>query len=89
MIAAHEKAGTQLGCIFQNRFVDAMTPLRQAIAQNRFGTITCAGIYVPWWREDSYYDGSDNWRGTWRMDGGGAMMNQSIHMVNMLLQFTR
>lgn len=85
MIAAHEKAGTQLGCIFQNRFTPAMTPLREAIAQKRFGRVTYAGIYVPWWREEDYYGGSGNWRGTWKTDGGGAMMNQSIHMVDMLV----
>ncbi|OHB45955.1 MAG: hypothetical protein A2Y13_05385 [Planctomycetes bacterium GWC2_45_44] len=82
MIEAHEKAGTQLGCIFQNRFTDAMEPLREAIEKGRFGKITYAGVYVPWWRSDEYYKG--NWRGTWKLDGGGALMNQSIHMIDML-----
>lgn len=82
MIDAHKKAGTQLGCVFQNRFTDAMTYLRKAISQSRFGTITYAGVYVPWWRTDEYYRNS--WRGTWKMDGGGALMNQSIHMIDML-----
>ena len=82
MIAAHAAAGTILGGIFQNRFTDAMTHLRTAIGQGRFGRITFAGVYVPWWRPQSYYDGT--WRGTWTLDGGGAMMNQSIHMVDML-----
>jgi len=44
--------------------------------------ITYAGIYVPWWRTDEYY--KDSWHGTWKLDGGGALMNQSIHMVDML-----
>ena len=82
MIAAHEKAGTVLGGIFQNRFNDAIAPLREAINSGRFGVITYAGIYVPWWRTDEYYE--DSWHGTWKLDGGGAMMNQSIHMVDML-----
>lgn len=82
MIEAHKVAGTQLGCIFQTRFADAMTPLREAISQGRFGTITYAGAYVPWWRSDEYYAGS--WRGTWKLDGGGALMNQSIHMIDIL-----
>ncbi|MFQ6035917.1 MAG: Gfo/Idh/MocA family protein, partial [Sedimentisphaerales bacterium] len=38
--------------------------------------------YVPWWRTDEYY--KDSWHGTWKLDGGGALMNQSIHMVDML-----
>lgn len=82
MIDAHEKSGTALGCIFQNRFTDAMSPLREAIKARRFGVISYAGVYVPWWRNDEYY--KDSWHGTWQLDGGGAMMNQSIHMVDML-----
>ncbi|MCF7958207.1 MAG: Gfo/Idh/MocA family oxidoreductase, partial [Phycisphaerae bacterium] len=82
MIGAHEQAGTQLGCIFQNRFTEAMAPLRQAVNDGRFGTITYAGAYVPWWRAESYYN--DSWHGTWALDGGGALMNQSIHMIDML-----
>jgi predicted dehydrogenase len=82
MIAAHDKAGTYLGGIFQNRFTDGVRHLRRAIAEGRFGLISYAGVYVPWWRPQSYYDGT--WRGTWALDGGGALMNQSIHMVDML-----
>lgn len=82
MIDAHEKAGTILGGVFQNRFTDAQTVLRKAINSGRFGVITYAGVYVPWWRSDEYY--KDSWHGTWKLDGGGALMNQSIHMVDML-----
>jgi UDP-N-acetyl-2-amino-2-deoxyglucuronate dehydrogenase len=82
MIEAHEKAGTRLGGVFPYRFNDMMTPLREAIQSGRLGVITYAGIYVPWWRTDEYY--KDSWHGTWKLDGGGALMNQSIHMVDML-----
>jgi UDP-N-acetyl-2-amino-2-deoxyglucuronate dehydrogenase len=82
MIEAHEKSGTYLGGIFPYRFNDMMSPLREAINTGRFGNITYAGIYVPWWRTDGYYQ--DSWHGTWKLDGGGALMNQSIHMVDML-----
>ncbi len=82
MIAAHKKAGTRLGGIFPYRFNDAMKPLREAIESGRFGTITYASIYVPWWRTEDYY--KDSWHGTLKLDGGGALMNQSIHMVDML-----
>lgn len=82
MIAAHEKAGTRLGGIFPYRFNNLMLPLRDAISSGRFGTITYAGVYVPWWRTDEYY--KDSWHGTWKLDGGGALMNQSIHMIDML-----
>jgi UDP-N-acetyl-2-amino-2-deoxyglucuronate dehydrogenase len=82
MIEAHKKAKTLLGGVFQNRFADAQQVLREAINSERFGTITYAGAYVPWWRTDEYY--KDSWHGTWKLDGGGALMNQSIHMVDML-----
>jgi len=82
IINAHKKAGTMLGGVFQNRFTDAQTALREAINSGRFGVITYAGVYVPWWRTDEYY--KDSWHGTWKLDGGGALMNQSIHMVDML-----
>ena len=82
MIDAHEKSGTYLGGIFPYRFNDYIVPLRQAIDTGRFGTITYTGIYVPWWRTDEYY--KDSWHGTWNLDGGGALMNQSIHMVDMI-----
>jgi UDP-N-acetyl-2-amino-2-deoxyglucuronate dehydrogenase len=71
-----------LGGIFHYRFNDMMTPIREAINSGRFGTISYASIYVPWWRTDDYY--KDSWHGTWKLDGGGALMNQSIHMVDML-----
>ena len=82
MVAAHAKSGTLLGGIFQNRFNDCMGVLKETIHSGRFGTLTYAGVYVPWWRGHEYYD--DSWHGTWKLDGGGALMNQSIHMVDML-----
>ena len=82
MIEAHERAGTRLGGIFPYRFNDMMVPIREAINSGRLGVITYAGIYVPWWRTDQYY--KDSWHGTWKLDGGGALMNQSIHMIDML-----
>jgi len=82
MIDAHEKSGTRLGGIFPYRFNDSQAVLREAINSGRFGVISYAAIFVPWWRTDEYY--KDSWHGTWKLDGGGALMNQSIHMVDML-----
>jgi len=84
MIDAHKKAGTRLGGIFPFRFNDYMGPLREAISSGRFGVITYAAVYVPWWRTDQYY--KDSWHGTRKLDGGGALMNQSIHMIDMLCE---
>ena len=82
MIEAHEKQGTRLGGIFNYRFNEPVRLLKKAVDNGRFGIITNASVYVPWWRSDQYYDSS--WRGKWALDGGGALMNQSIHMVDML-----
>jgi UDP-N-acetyl-2-amino-2-deoxyglucuronate dehydrogenase len=83
MISAHQQSGTYLGGIFPYRFNDNLELLQKAIKAGRFGTITYGAAHVPWWRDDAYY--KSNWRGTWQLDGGGALMNQSIHMIDMLL----
>ena len=83
MIEAHQQAGTYLGGIFPYRYNPSFKVLKSALDQGRFGKITFAGIEVPWWRDDEYYQ--DSWHGTWQLDGGGALMNQSIHMVDYLL----
>ena len=82
MIEAHVNAGTYLGGIFNYRFNDTIQLLKSAIDKKRFGIITHASIEIPWWRNEDYYKSS--WRGTWKLDGGGALMNQSIHMVDIL-----
>ncbi|NLB26605.1 MAG: Gfo/Idh/MocA family oxidoreductase [Bacteroidales bacterium] len=82
MIEAHQKSGTRLGGIFNYRFNEVERLLKRTADSGRFGKITNASVYVPWWRSDQYYDSS--WRGTLQLDGGGALMNQSIHMVDML-----
>jgi UDP-N-acetyl-2-amino-2-deoxyglucuronate dehydrogenase len=82
MIEAHEKAGTKLGGIFNYRFNDSLGYLKRAVDSGRFGRITCASVYVPWWRSETYYKGS--WHGTRELDGGGALINQAIHMIDIL-----
>ena len=83
MISAHRENGTQLGCTFQIRYMPALQPIRDALREGRFGTLTYAGVYVPWWRNDEYYT-SSSWHGTRQLDGGGALMNQAIHMIDLL-----
>lgn len=74
---AHE---VKLGGIFQRRYGDALQALHEAAARERFGSLAVATASVPWWREDAYYEGS--WKGTRELDGGGALMNQSIHAID-------
>jgi predicted dehydrogenase len=82
MIEAHEKAGTKLGGIFNYRYNNSLGYLKRAVDSGRFGRITCASVFVPWWRPETYYKGS--WHGTRVFDGGGALMNQAIHMIDIL-----
>ncbi len=82
MIKAHDEAGTRLGGIFNYRYSDALPYLKKAVQDGRFGTITYASVHVPWWRNENYY--TNSWHGTSELDGGGALMNQSIHMIDIL-----
>ncbi|MEM8976587.1 MAG: Gfo/Idh/MocA family oxidoreductase [Pseudomonadota bacterium] len=84
MIAACETSGVMLAGIFPRRFNQATNLLKSAIDSDRFGTIVTADASIKWWRDQAYYD-SGAWRGTWALDGGGALMNQSIHTIDLLL----
>ena len=83
MIAAAGRAGVTLGAIFPQRFNPVVRAVHDAAAAGRFGTLAVAASYVPWWRDDAYY-GPGRWQGTRALDGGGAVMNQSIHGVDAL-----
>jgi UDP-N-acetyl-2-amino-2-deoxyglucuronate dehydrogenase len=83
MIEACDKAGVKLAAIFPSRFHDASLKLKRAIDAGRFGRLTLGDSYVKWFRTQAYYD-SGAWRGTWALDGGGALMNQAIHSVDLL-----
>jgi len=80
MVAAAEAAGVRLGGIFNQRYNPVVRQLHEAAEDGRFGDLSVASTYVPWWREDDYYDGA--WQGVEELDGGGALMNQSIHGVD-------
>ncbi len=84
IINACEKYGVKLSTVFQSRFHDSSLKLKQAVDTGRFGTLTLGDAYVKWWRSQEYYD-SGAWRGTWKLDGGGALMNQAIHTVDLLM----
>ena len=87
IIQAAELRGVIVSTVFQSRFHDSSRLLKQAVDQGRFGTLTMGDAYVKWHRTQAYYD-SGAWRGTWEFDGGGALMNQAIHSVDLLLWLT-
>ena len=84
MIAACKAAGVPLGCILQTRFSPLFEEAKAKVSSGELGKVTYASIRIPWWRDDEYYTKS-SWHGTWAVDGGGALMNQSIHMVDWLV----
>lgn len=83
MIADSQRLGLKLAYISQNRWQEANRALKDAVAEGRFGRIAYAACYTPWYRPDDYYEKTP-WRGTWALDGGGAIMNQSIHAIDLL-----
>ncbi len=84
IINACEKNGVKLCTIFPSRFADANRTLKAAVDAGRFGKLTLGETTCKWWRSQEYYD-RGGWRGTWALDGGGALMNQAIHNVDLLL----
>jgi len=86
IIEACKKAKVKLGVIFPSRFHEASQLIKREIERGRFGRLTLGDAYVKWYRPQKYYD-EGGWKGTARYDGGGALMNQSIHAVDLLLYF--
>ena len=84
IIAAQERAGTLVTVISQHRFDPSTEIVTGAIRAGEFGRLTSGIASIDWWRGQSYYD-SGAWRGTWALDGGGALMNQGVHTVDLLV----
>lgn len=82
IIRAAHQASVKMACIFPTRFRQGPWAARKAIAEGRLGRLTLADAYVKWYRSQEYYAGT--WRGTWALDGGGALINQSIHSIDLL-----
>jgi len=83
MVKAAEKHGVVLGCVFQTRFGQAEQELKRLLEAGELGRVVLGEADVRWFRAQEYYD-SAGWRGTWRYDGGGALMNQAIHTIDLL-----
>jgi predicted dehydrogenase len=83
MIAVARAAGIQLGVVSQHRFDDSTLFLKRALAAGRLGTILQADAYVKWYRTDEYY--ARPVKGSWAGEGGGALISQAIHQVDVLL----
>ncbi|MCQ6264074.1 Gfo/Idh/MocA family oxidoreductase [Fictibacillus sp. WQ 8-8] len=80
------KANVKLSIISQHRFDPSTIQVKQLIEDGKLGNMVLGQAAVNWYRSQEYYD-SGEWRGTWKMDGGGALMNQSIHTIDLLQYF--
>jgi predicted dehydrogenase len=84
LIAACGQAGVKLGVIFQDRFKPDIQRLKQIISDGMLGRPLLVNARVKWYRPPEYY-GQSRWRGTYVLDGGGALINQGVHTVDLLL----
>lgn len=87
MIDACERAGVTLGVLFQMRFDPLALKLRKIIDEGRLGRLIWTTTNALWYRSDEYYR-SGAWRGTWEHEGGGVLINQAIHVIDLMLWLT-
>ncbi len=83
MLQVQQETGRKLAVISQHRFDNATQQVRKLVDEQAFGRLVLGNAIIPWWRSQKYYD-SGAWRGTWELDGGGVLMNQSIHSIDLL-----
>lgn len=87
MIKVCKEMRVKLSCIFMERFHETSQRIRKGIEEGRFGRLFLGNALVRWYRTQAYYNDKEGWRGTWAMDGGGALINQSIHTIDLLRWF--
>jgi UDP-N-acetyl-2-amino-2-deoxyglucuronate dehydrogenase len=83
MVETARKGGILLSVVSQHRFDDSSRFLKRAIAEGRLGKLLQADAYVKWFRSAEYY--SRPIKGSWKVEGGGALINQAVHQIDMLL----
>ncbi|MCW5854344.1 MAG: Gfo/Idh/MocA family oxidoreductase [Anaerolineae bacterium] len=83
-IQACQTAGVHLGVVLQRRADPVFQGIKAALDGGDLGIPTLALVTIPYWRDMAYYH-SARWRGTWALDGGGALMNQGVHLVDLLV----
>jgi predicted dehydrogenase len=83
ILEAAKRGGGTLAGVFQMRLQRGARTLKAAVESGRFGRLTSCSAYIKWWRSHEYYS-SSSWKGTYKLDGGGALINQGIHAVDLL-----
>ena len=86
MIAASKKSKKQLGVIFQNRYIDGVERVRSLIQDGTLGAVKGAFSMLTWHRPPSYYE--CEWKGSWQTEGGGVVIDQAIHSIDLIRYMT-
>ncbi len=83
MLDAVRRNKVKLSGVFQRRTYDSSIKAREAVRSGKLGKMVLGDAYLKYYRSQEYYNSAD-WRGTWSMDGGGALMNQGIHGIDLI-----
>jgi UDP-N-acetyl-2-amino-2-deoxyglucuronate dehydrogenase len=83
LLEVQRATGRRVAVVSQHRFDAATRAVHEAVTRGQFGRLTSGSAEVRWWRSQSYYD-SGGWRGTVELDGGGVLINQAIHSIDLL-----
>ena len=83
IISTCQKTGKKLTVVYQLRFEDDILKVKELVKNGAFGKITLCNLYMNYYRSKEYFS-SSNWKGTIKYDGGGALMNQGIHGIDLL-----
>jgi len=86
VLDAQQRSGRAAAVVSQRRFAAASRTVQEALQAGRLGRLTSCVVSMPWWRDQSYYDGA-TWRGSRELDGGGALLNQGIHAIDLMTWF--
>lgn len=82
MIATAKRSGKKFGVIFQNRYIEGVKKAKKLIESGKLGRITGAWSLLTWWRPPSYYE--CDWKGSWKREGGGVLIDQAIHSIDLV-----
>ncbi len=84
MLTAVEDNNVEMAVIFQNRLSRDIVKAKRAVEAGMIGKPILGNAIVHWKRTQEYYDANGGWRGTWDLDGGGSLMNQSVHTIDLI-----
>ena len=86
MLAAAEKGNAKIGMVCQRRYYEPVVRVKEAVESGKVGKPILGMVTMLGWRDQDYYD-SDPWRGSWSEEGGGVLVNQAVHQLDLLLYY--